>query len=141
MMYLLDTDHLSILEYGNAESLTLQMRLERVSPGELATTVITYEEQMRGWLARVAQANTTDRMRVAYSRLQTHIETFAGIPVLPFDDSAIEIYGRLRQARLRVGTMDLKIAAIALSRNALLLTRNRADFERIPDLRFEDWTS
>lgn len=140
-MYLLDTDHLSILEYDNADSLTLQMRLEHIPPVELATTVITYEEQMRGWLARVAHANTTERMRDAYSRLQTHIETFSGIPVLPFNDPAIAIYERLRQPRLRVGTMDLKIAAIAISLDAVLLTRNRADFERIPGLRFEDWSS
>ena len=140
-MYLMDTDHLSILEYDNADSLTLQMRLERVPSGELATTVITYEEQMRGWLARVAHANTTERMRDAYSRLQTHIETFAGIPVLPFDGPAIAIFERLRQQRLRVGTMDLKIAAITLARGAVLLTRNRADFECVPDLRFEDWSA
>src|SRR5947207_1510697 len=133
-MYLLDTDHLSILEYDSAESLTLQIRLERVPDSEIATTVINYEEQMRGWLARASSANTTEKMRLAYSRLMTHIATFSGIPILPFDDPAIAIYERLRRSRIRIGTMDMKIAAIALANNAVLLTRNRADFEKVPDL-------
>jgi tRNA(fMet)-specific endonuclease VapC len=140
-MYLLDTDHLSLLEYDSADSLTLQMRMDRVASEEIATTIITYEEQMRGWLARVAAANTTEKMRIAYGRLQAHITTFAGIPILPFDDSAIAIYERLRQSKVRIGTMDLKIAAIALANDAILLTRNRSDFEKVHDLRFEDWSS
>ena len=59
-MYLLDTDMLSLLERGNAESLMLQMRLDQVPDDELATPIITYGEQMRGWLARAAQANTPE---------------------------------------------------------------------------------
>jgi tRNA(fMet)-specific endonuclease VapC len=140
-MYLLDTDHLSILEYDSVNSLTLQMRLDHVAPEEIATMIITYEEQMRGWFARAAAANTTDKMRLAYSCLQAHITTFAGIPILPFDDPAIAIYARLRQSKVRIGTMDLKIASIALANDAILLTRNRSDLEKVPDLRFEDWSS
>jgi tRNA(fMet)-specific endonuclease VapC len=56
LIYLLDTDHLSLLERGGAESLRLQMRLDPIPAGEIATTIITYEEQMRGWMARIAQA-------------------------------------------------------------------------------------
>jgi tRNA(fMet)-specific endonuclease VapC len=39
-----------------------------------------------------------------------------------------------------VGTMDLKIAAIALSRNATLLSANLADFRQVPRLKVLDWT-
>ena len=35
---------------------------------------------------------------------------------------------------------DLKIAAIAIEKDSLLVTRNSADFARVPGLRFEDWT-
>jgi tRNA(fMet)-specific endonuclease VapC len=39
-----------------------------------------------------------------------------------------------------VGTMDLKIAAIVLSRDATLLSANLADFRQVPRLRVQDWT-
>jgi len=42
---------------------------------------------------------------------------------------------------LRVGAMDLKIAAIALAHPATGLTRNQKDFSRVPDLRVADWTA
>jgi tRNA(fMet)-specific endonuclease VapC len=42
--------------------------------------------------------------------------------------------------RLRLGTMDLKIAAIARANDATLLTRNTTDFQKVPGLRFEDWS-
>jgi tRNA(fMet)-specific endonuclease VapC len=138
-MYLLDTDHLSLLERGGAASLSLQRRLEQIPAEEIATTVITYEEQMRGWLARAARARTVEQLLTAYSRLQTHLETFRGIPVIPFDQRAAAEFERLRQARVRIGTMDLKIAAIALAQDATLLSRNRSDFGKVPGLRVEDW--
>jgi predicted nucleic acid-binding protein len=47
---------------------------------------------------------------------------------------------QLIQHRIRIGTMDLKIAAIVLSRGATLLTCNQRDFGQVPGLRFEDWT-
>lgn len=40
----------------------------------------------------------------------------------------------------RAGTQDLKIAAIVLSVNGILVTRNQRDFARIPGLVIEDWT-
>ncbi len=49
-------------------------------------------------------------------------------------------FDNLRAASLRVNTMDLRIAAIALSQDMTVLTRNTVDFERVPNLKFEDWT-
>lgn len=53
---------------------------------------------------------------------------------------AVEIYARLRQAKICVGTMDLKIAAIALANDVTLLTRNLSDFGKLPYLKSEDWS-
>jgi tRNA(fMet)-specific endonuclease VapC len=139
-MYLLDTDHLTLLERNNADSVALQLRLEKVPAEQIATTIVNYEEQMRGWLERAAQANTVERMLTAYSRLQTHIETFNGVPLLPFDSGAAAHFEQLRGVKIRIGTMDLKIAAVALANNATLLTRNTSDFGKVPGLHTEDWS-
>jgi len=47
-MYLLDTDHLSVLERGGVESQRLRRRLQAVPPDEVVATVVSYEEQTRG---------------------------------------------------------------------------------------------
>jgi len=60
--------------------------------------------------------------------------------VAPFDDAAAAVFDDLKSQRIRVATMDLRIAAIALSNNYTLLTRNFSDFARIPGLQFDDWT-
>ncbi len=59
---------------------------------------------------------------------------------LDYDAKAAAEFERLRQARIRIGTMDLKIAAIALANGATLLTRNLTDFGKVPNLRAEDWS-
>lgn len=59
---------------------------------------------------------------------------------MPFLENAATEYEKLRHSRIRIGTMDLKIAAIALAHDAILLTRNLSDFSKIPDLSIEDWT-
>jgi tRNA(fMet)-specific endonuclease VapC len=61
--------------------------------------------------------------------------------VLPFDDLAAVELQRLRSLRLKMGPMDMKIAAVALSNRATLLTRNLVDFRQVPELRVEDWAT
>jgi tRNA(fMet)-specific endonuclease VapC len=53
-MLILDTDHMSLLEWGAEESGILRERLADVAPLDVATTIISYEEQIRGWMAYVA---------------------------------------------------------------------------------------
>ncbi len=139
-MVILDTDMLSLLEQANSSALALQMRLDQIDDDEIVTSVITYEEQMRGWLAKSARADTTEKMLVVYERMQRHLQTFRDLTVLPFDIEAAHQFGKLRQARIRIGTMDLKIAAICLASDATLLTRNFKDFGQVPGLKFEDWS-
>lgn len=77
----------------------------------------------------------------AYQCLLAHIETFAEFTILPFDQAAVAHVEEMIRARIRIGTMDRRIAAIALANDATLLTRNLADFARIPNLRAEDWSA
>lgn len=106
----------------------------------MATTVVTYEEQSRGRLATVNAARTARQLVQAYAYLRQHALNYTRIPIVEFDDAAATIAAMLHKSKLRVGTMDLRIAAIALSPNALLLSRNLRDFQRVPNLRVEDWT-
>ena len=77
----------------------------------------------------------------AYRRLRRQLENYCRTPVLTFDEQAAVTLQRLRRARIRIGTMDLKIAAITLSHDATLLSRNLADFRQVPSLQVENWTS
>ena len=65
---------------------------------------------------------------------------FAASQVLPFDRSASDVFASLRAERVRIATMDLRIAAIAISNGLILLSRNTSDFGKVPGLRVEDWT-
>ena len=139
-MYLLDTDHITLLDRGGEEGERLRVRLASIPTEEVVTSVVSYEEQMRGWPAYIAQLRVVERQVAAYQRLTQMLEFYCATPLLPFDEHAVEQFHRLWMARLRIGTMDLKIAAIALAHNATLLSRNLVDFGKIPALRVEDWT-
>jgi tRNA(fMet)-specific endonuclease VapC len=140
-MLVLDTDYLSLLQWSahiGRDQVLARIRLTHAE--EVATTIVTYEEQTRGWIAVKASAKTVVQEIAAYSRLKRHLDDFREVPVLDFDSRAGVEYQRLRQLRIRVGTMDLKIAAIVLADDATLLTKNLADFRKVPRLKIEDWT-
>lgn len=59
---------------------------------------------------------------------------------MEFDHRAAEVFDMLRRARIKTGTMDLRIASVARVRDALLVSRNTKDFRLIPELRVQDWT-
>ena len=140
-MYVLDTDHMSLLEWGGDDSARLRERLADVDSDQLFVTIVSYEEQIRGWMAYLARAKTTKQEVVAYARLRHQLANYCQIPLLDFTNDAAEQYAAFRSSKVRVGPMDLRIASIALSNNMILLTRNTVDFERVPGLRFEDWSA
>lgn len=140
-LWILDTDHLSLFQKGHPE---VTQRISGKNPGNLAVTVITLEEKLRGRLKNVNEYNNkplkSDKLIAAYKRLADEIEFFKNIRVLDFDNRAFEKYELLvKEKRVRIGTQDLRIAAIAESVNGILVTRNTQDFEKAY-LLLEDWT-
>ena len=95
---------------------------------------------MRGWLARLARAATQERQIFDYGELKKLLQSYCSFAVLDYSAEAAAEFQRLLALKLRIGTMDLKIAAITLASNATLLTRNMVDFSRVPGLRAEDWS-
>ncbi len=140
-MFVLDTGHLSLLQWNvGAEGRRLGRRLSVVPADQIVTTIINFEEQMRGWLSYLGKSRTVAQQMEAYRRLTRHLEYYREIPVLNFDEIAAVEFQRLRKLHPPLGTMDLKIAAIVRSKRATLLSRNLSDFGRIEGLEVEDWT-
>jgi tRNA(fMet)-specific endonuclease VapC len=133
-----DIDHVSILGFASQTGAAL---LERVgaSGQEVATTIISVEEHLRGWLAEIHRLTDPHRQIVAYERLQRRVDFFAAWTVLPWDTNAADRFARYRTDGIRIGPMDLKIACIVMAHDATLLTRNAKDFAEVPGLRFENW--
>ena len=137
---LLDTDHISILRRGGANALRIEMRLSSVSEDEVVTCIVTYEEQMRGWMAEIARIQNGAQLIVPYESSRRLSLSIAPCTVLPFDQRAAALFDDLKRQRVRIGTQDLKIAAIAIANDAIVITRNTQDFSRVPNLKLEDWS-
>jgi tRNA(fMet)-specific endonuclease VapC len=140
-MILIDTDHTTFLKYPESErGRRFIGRLEAVPESEVVgVAIVTIEERMRGWLAAIAKERTAMRQVVGYRELTRLFEFYQEFEIVPFDEAAAQQFDHLRGQHLRLGTMDLKIAAIALAQNAVLLSANQRDFERVPGLRVENW--
>jgi tRNA(fMet)-specific endonuclease VapC len=87
------------------------------------------QEQIRGWLAYLQRARELDSL----------LRWFAKMNVLPFNEAAQAQFRVLRKQCRRLGTLDLRIASIALTADSILLSRNLRDFRQVPGLRVEDW--
>ncbi len=140
-MYLFDSDHLAILQHRSAaECQKILARMQGQADQDFYVSVISFHEQMLGWHAYISRAKDSAGLMNGYQRMQRILTDFSQAQVLAFDKRAAEEFDRLLAMSLRVGSMDLRIAAIALSHNLTLLTRNFKDFGKVPNLRFEDWT-
>jgi tRNA(fMet)-specific endonuclease VapC len=139
--YLLDTDHISFLQRRTGSEFTnLAARLTQHTPADFALSVVSFHEQILGAHTLINRARTTPDVIRGYTLLLEILQGFSTAPVLPFEARAIAIFDGLRTQRVRVSTMDLRIAAIALSHGLVLLTRNVSDFGKVPGLMTENWT-
>lgn len=136
--YILDTDHVSLYQRGHAP---LKARIATFSLDQLSTTVITVEEQLRGRLAQIRKATSPTARVQAYRWFRETVDFFCHFALLDFDDAAAAQFETLRQHKIRIGTQDLRIAAIVLATGNVLVTRNRRDFVQVPGLVIDDWAS
>jgi tRNA(fMet)-specific endonuclease VapC len=137
---LLDTDHFNILQIGRGPLFDkLSAHMDATSDQQFAVSVVTFEEHMRGWLARIRRAQSIDDEVKPYDQLIKLVRFFQAWEIVRFDEGAAARFRDLRHGRIRIGTLDLKIASIALEHSATLLTANTRDFEQVPGLNVEDW--
>ena len=111
------------------------------SPGELALTIISVEEQLRAWFTLCRRAKNRAELAYAYERFSRDVGSLTVFTILSFTEPAIERFENLQRMKLGVKANDLRIAAIALEHSAIVVTRNRIDFGRIPGLTIEDWSA
>jgi tRNA(fMet)-specific endonuclease VapC len=136
-LYVLDTDHLTLLRKGHAE---IARRLADTPPADIAISIISIEEQFRGWFTQVRKARDATRLARAYEGLWDVTGMAKRLPVLPFSRGVVDRYAELRKPLPRLGKQDLAIASIALEFNATVVTRNRGGFEQVLNLGVEDWS-
>jgi len=101
--------------------------------GDIGISVMTLAELEYG----VSKSHRPAKNREALDQFISPLE------VAPFDRQATAAYGKLRTTLEKkgqsIGSMDLLIAAHALSLDVRLITRNVREFGRVPGLRVEDW--
>jgi tRNA(fMet)-specific endonuclease VapC len=96
-VYLLDSDHLTILWYDQGKSYeALVSRIATHSEDEFAVSIVTIEEQLRGWLAYIARATGADGVIKGYCKLREVIQRFSEIHVVDFDSEAAKVFVKLK---------------------------------------------
>ncbi len=135
--FVFDTDTFSLYRRGDTD---LLRRLKNIGDAKVCVTVFIVEEALSGWYGLLRRAKNDAELLTVYRRLEETVPVLARFPLLTLSGAALEEYNRLRALKLNIGPMDLRIAGLVLANDATLVTRNRRDFSRVPDLRFEDWT-
>ncbi len=136
MLYILDTDSVTFQQAGRK---AIIRRIQSASADSVYTTVVSLYEQMRGRMAAVSKARKGSELVRAYEQMEATLRYFSVINVLSFTSAAAYQLEELLKKKVRIGTQDLRIAAIVLSVNGILITSNRRDFDRVPGLVIEDW--
>jgi tRNA(fMet)-specific endonuclease VapC len=143
-LILLDTDHLPVYtDERDPRHELLNSRMEAAAE-QVACTIVNVEEVLRGWLALIHRLRDVHRQPPAYVRLGQLFNVLTDWEIVPFDGRAADQFSNLRRQGIRIGTMDLKIASIALVNDALLVTGNLHDYSLVPyslvpELRCENW--
>lgn len=137
MLYILDTDHISLLQQKHP---LIMAKINQINPNNIVVTIISFQEQVKGWFNLINRNGDNASIIWAYQGLSDVIKYFNRITVLDFDENAYNIFQNLKSQQIRIGSQDLRIASIALAVNGIIITRNQKDFSKIPNLIREDWT-
>lgn len=139
-IYILDTNTVTLLQYENNQII---QRIRAVGNSSIFVTTITLEEQLKGRLAIINKCNSNKNLQglaSAHRNLKLTQNFFCSVNLLEFNQAACESYQKLRQQKINSGSQDLRIAAIALVNQAIIVTQNYKDFIKVPNLSIEDWT-
>jgi tRNA(fMet)-specific endonuclease VapC len=136
-LWILDTDHVSLFQRGHPQ---ITNRLAKVASTKLSITIITLEEQLRGRFQMTRRASSPSELIFAYQNLHVIFDSLKSFSILDFSPAASNIYASLASQKIKIGTQDLRIAAIALSVEGIIVTRNQRDFGKVPNLMIEDWS-
>ena len=137
MLYILDTDHISLLQQKNV---TVWKRMRQIDVEDRAVTVISAAEQIQGRMAVIAKAKSEADAAKGLDRLTETIRFYQTVQILLYGVPATALFEQLRRSKVRISTQDLRIASITLSLGATLVTRNRRDFVQVPGLSIADWS-
>lgn len=140
-MFVLDTNHIGIIQRRSEPGFSrFQARWAKYSPTAFYFPIISIHEEFLGWNAYINKARKIEGVIKGYRHFTQMVIDFQATQVLPFDDAAARSFFALRQQGVRIGVMDLRIAAIAFSRSMTVLTQNKIHFLQVPGLKVEDWT-
>lgn len=130
--YMLDTD--ICIYISKRRPPEVKARFERLKPGQMLMSVITYGELFYG-------ANKSNQKAKALEELNTTVRI---IPVEDLTSTVAEAYGILRAALEKqgrvIGNNDMLIAAHAMSLGVTLASNNDREFLRVAGLSVENWT-
>ncbi len=130
--YMLDTDACIALIKNRPE--TMRSRLSRLSPEEVGISSIVAAELWFG------VEHSSQKKKQNEAALKDFLDYAA---LLDWPCEASPLYGKIRAGLQKQGTpigaMDLLIASHTLFINAVLVTNNTREFERVPDLKIENW--
>lgn len=129
MINMLDTNICSYIMRKSSQALI--HRLEKANPDNIYISSIVLAELKYG-------ATKHPKYQQAVNDLLTMVNT------IDFNSLAADHYADIRhllqtQGNI-IGPNDLLIAAHARSLDAILITNNMKEFERVPDLKLENWT-
>src|SRR6476660_316744 len=134
-----DTDILSDIWASRQPYLS---RAQAIPLSDQAMPLVVAEEVLRGRFNLIRQADAgraTCTLVEAYRRFEESLVAIRGSIILPYTDAAHAFVLGWQSARIRVGSRDMRIAAIALSAGYTLVTRNARDYSRIPGLKLDVW--
>jgi tRNA(fMet)-specific endonuclease VapC len=130
--YMLDTNICIYIIKKKPEQVIERMRRTRIS--DVGVSSITLSELEYG----AVKSTRPEQNKLAL------VEFLAPLEILPYDDMAAHEYGKVRAYLEKqgspIGSMDMLIAANALSLNCILVTNNESEFRRVPGLKVENWT-
>lgn len=135
-VYMLDTNICSFIMRERPETLLKVLQGHVENKDRLVISAITYAQLRFGATGKKASPKHNQIVDQFMERLDT---------VLPWDKAAVEatatIKRYLAERGTPIGANDAAIAGNAIAAGCVLVTNNTREFERVPDLRIEDWSA